>query len=137
MVNAEFTSGVRDGLAANGEPLLGQLLSTEVQGVPVVHFWPHDFPANTIASTKTPPLMTLWRPALSCVTESAFAISGLERKRNGGSARWFAQRWTCRPTDHHGILRALADRELRRTGVMPTPHAVDAQVRAMNQAHHK
>lgn len=100
-VHLGYVDGVRRAHVHHPEPLNGKLASERIQGVLVLHLWPHDFPLSARASnTGVQPLATLWRPEVSCVLENEVAFRGLERIARGREVRWVAQRWVCEPVDY-------------------------------------
>lgn len=106
-VHLGYLAGARHPSATAARPFYGALLSERVKGLDVVHLWPHDFAANTRATTTTEPLATLWRPGFSGVLSTSFALSGLERARAENHWRWHAQRWFCEPMTRELLVAAL------------------------------
>lgn len=104
-----YVDGVALPTVRNAAPVYGRISSERVQGLQVLHLWPHNFPMNA-RTAASKPIASLWRPEISVFLEIEFGVRGLERTPQG---RWVAQRWLIEPMTSAEVDRALGGVRMR------------------------
>lgn len=97
-MHAAVRFSYRDGtkLATASAPLVGQVMSDVVHGVPVLRLWPVDWVQSGPWSGKE--LALLWQPQLCSVLFDSFVFRGLEATTHH-PRQWLAQKWLCEVLD--------------------------------------